>query len=86
MEEAKIPNSDGSDLLDIDENSKSFIEYNQTKVAQLKRVQELSVKVEDRWHTEATEVSLLEKEELLYSYSSSERKVNYSDLKNKKMM
>ena len=86
MEEAKIPSSDGGDILNIDENSKSFIEYNQAKVAQLKRVQELLVKVEDRWHTEATEVSLLEKEEMLYSRSSSDRKVNSSDLKNRKMM
>lgn len=72
--------------MEEDKISKSFTEYNQTKVAHLKRVQELSVKVEDKWHTEATEVSLSEKDEILHAYNAHDRKANYSDLKNKKMM
>lgn len=81
MDEAKLREQGEEDGIDLDEKSKSIAEYNQTKVAQLKRVEELSVKVEEKWFTEATEVTLSEKESLLQSYSSTERKANYSDLK-----
>ena len=86
MEEAKVPNQGEGDIIDLDENSKSFSEYNQTKVAQLKRVTELSVLVGDRWRTDATEVTSSEKDQILSDYSSKDRKANYSDLKNRKMM
>lgn len=86
MEEAKAQSNNDSDIIDLDENNKSFTEYNQTKVASLKRVQEMSVKIEDKWQTEATEVTLLEKDEILQKYESGDRNSNYSDLKNKRMM
>jgi len=86
MEETKLRDQTEDDALESDDKSKSISEYNQTKVAQLKRVEELSVKVEDKWFTEATEVTLIEKEDMMLSYSSGERRANYSDLKNRKMM
>lgn len=86
MEEAKMRDQAEDDVMDLDEKSKSTNEYNQTKVSQLKRIQELTAKVEEKWSTEAVEVTLTEKEETKNYASELERRSTYSDLKNKRMM
>lgn len=86
MEEAKLRDQAEDDALDLEEKSKSVNEYNQTKVSQLKRVQELTAKVEDKWTSEVVEVTLTEKDDAQLYSSNLERKSTYSDLKNKRMM
>ena len=86
MEEAKIRDQAEDEALDLEEKSKSVNEYSQTKVSQLKRVQELTAKVEDKWQSEAVEVTLTEKDDVHIHSTGLERRSTYSDLKNKKMM
>lgn len=86
MEEAKLRDQAEDDVLELEDKSKSANEYNQTKVSQLKRVQELVVKTDEKWTTEAIEVTLTEKEDAKIYNSGLDKRSTYSDLKNKKMM
>jgi hypothetical protein len=86
MEEAKLRDQADDDALDVDEKSKSTSEYNQNKISQLKRVDELTAKIEEKLVSEAIEVTLTEKEETKMYSSGLEKRSTHSDLKNKKMM
>lgn len=86
MEEAKLRSQGEDDGIDLEEKSKSTTDYNQKKVAQLKRVQELTAKIDTKWATEAIEVSLNEKDDLNVYSNGLEKRSTYSDMKNKKMM
>jgi hypothetical protein len=86
MEEAKLRDQGEDDAIDLEEKSKSAPDYNQKKVAQLKRVQELTAKIDNKWTSEAIEVTLTEKDDLHVYSTGLEKRSTYSDLKNKKMM
>ena len=85
MEEAKIRDQD-DEALDFDEKAKSITEHNQKKVAHLIRVQELNARLDNKWTTEAVEVTLSEKDDSNLYSSGMEKRSTYSDMKNKKLM
>ena len=74
------------DAIDLEDKSKSVNEVSQTKVSQLKRVHEFSAKIEEKWISEAIEVTIIDKDETPHLPVGLERRSTYSDLKNKKMM
>lgn len=86
MEEAKIRDQAEDDAIDLEDKHKSGNEASQTKVSQLKRNHEYSVKIEDKWTSEAIEVTLIDKDDCQQLPLGLERRSTYSDLKNKKMM